>query len=143
MVIVAAIDSSERASDVLDQATELAEKFDDGVHLAHVMKQSEVIASKESDIQTGERTDMDEMRAIAREFGLKMLDGRPATVEVEVVGLIGNPADTIVRYAAEQEARYIVVSPKRQSQTGKILFGSVAQSILLNADCPVVSFTND
>jgi nucleotide-binding universal stress UspA family protein len=142
MVIVAAIDSSERASAVLDRATELAEKFDDEIHLAHVMKKSELIASKESDIQSGEPTDMDKMRAIAREFGLRMLDDRPATVEVEVVGLIGNPADAIVGYAADQEARYIVVSPKRQSQTGKILFGSVAQSILLNAHCPVVSFTN-
>ena len=44
-----------------------------------------------------------------------------------------------VAYADEQDARYIVVSPQQRSQTGKILFGSVAQSVLLNAGCPVVS----
>jgi nucleotide-binding universal stress UspA family protein len=142
MVIVAAIDSSERASKVVTQANELAEKYGDSVHIVHVMRKSEVIQSKESDIGAEETTDMDAMRTAASEVGLKMLDGRPTTVETEVNGLIGNPADEIVRYVDEQKARYVVVSPKRQSQTGKILFGSVAQSILLNASCPVVSITH-
>nr|WP_268762303.1 universal stress protein [Halorubrum saccharovorum] len=44
-----------------------------------------------------------------------------------------------MRYADERDARYIVVSPRRRSKTGKVLFGSVAQSILLNATTPVVS----
>jgi nucleotide-binding universal stress UspA family protein len=142
MVIIAAIDSSERASEVVTQANELAEKYGDSVHIVHVMGKSEVIESKESSIGAEETTDMDAMRTAASEVGLKMLDGRPTTVETEVNGLIGNPADEIVRYVDEQNARYVVVSPKRQSQTGKILFGSVAQSILLNASCPVVSITH-
>lgn len=139
MAIVAAIDSSEKSSKVVTQANELAEKYGDSVHIVHVMRKSEVIESKETNIGAEETTDMDAMRTAAREVGLNMIDGRPATVETEVRGLIGNPADEIVRYANEQSARYVVVSPKRKSQTGKILFGSVAQSILLNASCPVVS----
>lgn len=142
MVIVAAVDSSEKASRVVTQANELAEKYDDSVHIVHVMRKSEVIESKETDIGAEETTDMDAMRTAASEVGLNMLDGRPTTVETEVRGLIGNPADEIVQYVDEQNARYVIVSPKRRSQTGKMLFGSVAQSILLNVSCPVVSLTD-
>ena len=142
MVIVAAVDSSEKASKVVMQANELAEKYDDSVHIVHVMRKSEVIESKETDIGAEETTDMNVMRTAASEVGLNMLDGHPTTVETEVRGLIGNPADKIVQYADEQNARYVIVSPKRRSQTGKILFGSVAQSILLNVACPVVSLTD-
>jgi nucleotide-binding universal stress UspA family protein len=139
MVIVAAVDSSEKASKVIDQANKLAEKFGDVIHVAHVMKKSEVI---EAGLDPSETDNSAKMRATAKEVGLKKIDDHPGTVEMEVVGLVGNPADEIVEYATEQNARYIVVSPKRQSQTGKILFGSVAQSILLNASCPVVSVTD-
>lgn len=142
MVIVAAVDSSEKASKVVTQANELAEKYGDSVHIVHVMRKSEVIESKETDIGAEERTDMDAMRTAASEVGVNMLDRRPTTVETEVRGLIGNPADEIVQYVDEQNARYVIVSPKRRSQTGKILFGSVAQSILLNVSCPVVSITD-
>nr|WP_241768123.1 universal stress protein [Haloferax sp. ATB1] len=55
------------------------------------------------------------------------------------MGLVGDPAEEVTEYADEQDASYIVVSPRRRSRTGKMLFGSVAQSILLNASCPVVS----
>ena len=67
------------------------------------------------------------------------MEAHPPDAEVVAVGRIGDPASEIVSYAEEQDARYIVVSPQQRSQTGKILFGSVAQSVLLDADCPVVS----
>lgn len=142
MVVVAAIDSSEKAPKVVAQADNLAEKFGDEIRAAHVMKKSEVIESKESDIASAESPEREDLQAIARDIGQKMLDSCSTRAEMEVVGLVGNPADEIVKYAIEQDSRYIVVSPKKKSQTGKILFGSVAQSIILNADCPVVSFTD-
>jgi len=142
MVILAAIDKSERAPEVVKQADILAEKFGDEIHVAHVMKKSEVIESKKSDVGSVEAPNIDKMRATAKDVGQNILNDCSAESELEVIGLIGNPADEIVEYAREVDSRYIIVSPKRQSQTGKILFGSVAQSILLNAHCPVVSFTD-
>lgn len=142
MVILAAIDKTERAPGVVEQADRLAEKFGDDIHAAHVMKKSEVIESKESDIGNQEDAKIDHMRTTARNVGQNMLGDYSTIAELKIVGLVGNPADEIVKYARKTDSTYIVVSPKRQSQTGKILFGSVAQSILLNAHCPVVSFTD-
>jgi nucleotide-binding universal stress UspA family protein len=142
MTIVAAIDKSDRATEVVNQADTLAEKFDDEIYVVHVMKKSEVIESKELDTGSIESPDLEEMRATARNAGQNTLSDYSADSVLEFIGLIGNPADEIVDYAREVDSRYIVVSPKQQSQTGKILFGSVAQSILLNAHCPVVSFTD-
>lgn len=143
MVIVAAVDRSERATPVIEQAAVLAEKFDDPVHAVHVMKRSEVVGAQSEGANRGEISNVEEIREEAAQVATEALEAATIGVESEAVGRIGTPADEIVEYAAEQSARYIVVSPHRRSQAGKILFGSVAQSVLLNADCPVVSVRSD
>ncbi|MGQ3329815.1 MULTISPECIES: universal stress protein [Halorubrum] len=49
----------------------------------------------------------------------------------------GDPADTIVEVAAELDVDGITMSGRRRSPTGKMLFGSTTQSVLLGAGCPV------
>ncbi|MFC7187929.1 universal stress protein [Halorubrum yunnanense] len=49
----------------------------------------------------------------------------------------GEPADTIVDVAAEIDADNITMSGRHRSPTGKMLFGSTTQSVLLGADRPV------
>ena len=49
----------------------------------------------------------------------------------------GDPADTIVEVAAELDVDGITMSGRRRSPTGKMLFGSTTQSVLLAADRPV------
>lgn len=142
MVVIAAIDRSDRAQTVLSQAATLAEKFGDSIHAVHVMKRSEVVETEGESISKGEVTDLDELRDRAAAVAAEVIEDHPVGVETETVGLIGNPADEIVRYAEERDAQYVVVGPRRRSQTGKILFGSVAQDILLNAPSPVVSVMN-
>lgn len=139
MVVIAAVDRSERAPSVLEQAGILAEQFGDVVHVIHVMKRSEAIDAETASISKDDAVEIEELRAVAASVAADLLDEHPVTAETEVVGLIGDPADEIVEYAEERDARYIVVSPRKRSQTGKILFGSVAQSVLLNTSCPVVS----
>lgn len=142
MAIVAAVDKTARAEDVIKEADILAEKFDDVVHVVHVMKRSEVVEA-EGSANTEEAVSIDELRSSATEVAADLIESSNISQKSEAVGLIGSPASEVVDYAADQKARYIVVSPQRKSQTGKILFGSVAQSILLNATCPVVSLIND
>lgn len=143
MGIVAAVDTSERAPDVLSQAITLAEQFGERVHVVHVMKRSEAIEAETSSITKDDAVTIEELRATAARVATDLLDEQSVTADTEEVGLIGNPADEIVEYARQHDMRYIVVSPQKKSQTGKLLFGSVAQSILLNAPCPVVSVIND
>jgi len=61
----------------------------------------------------------------------------------EVVGRVGNPSKSVVGYADEVDARYIILGGRSRSPAGKALFGSVTQSILLSTDRPVVTVTGD
>lgn len=139
MVIVAAINHTENAEDVVEEAGILAEKFDLPVHAVHVMTRSEVVKAEEKGRNDNDFVKIDELRDRAARVSERFLDNATLPVESKPVGLIGSPGEEIVTYAEDHEARYIVVSPERRSQTGKFLFGSVAQEVLLNATCPVVS----
>lgn len=48
-----------------------------------------------------------------------------------------NPSEAIVNVAAELDADRIVMSGRKRSPAGKVLFGSVTQSVLLHTDVPV------
>jgi nucleotide-binding universal stress UspA family protein len=139
MVIVAAVDGSDRAADILKEADTLAEKFSDTIHVLHVMKRSEAIQVEEDSANPDEVVSIDELRDRASRTAAEVMDAHSTNAAAQSVGRIGDPATEVVDYAADHDVRYIVVSPKKQSATGKMLFGSVAQSILLNAQCPVVS----
>ena len=47
--------------------------------------------------------------------------------------------EDLVRLADERKADEIIIGVRRRSRVGKILFGSTAQYVILNATCPVVS----
>lgn len=47
--------------------------------------------------------------------------------------------EDIVKFAQEKNAEEIIIGVKRRSKVGKLLFGSNAQYIILNAPCPVLT----
>jgi nucleotide-binding universal stress UspA family protein len=47
--------------------------------------------------------------------------------------------EDIVKIAEEKGAEEIIIGVQRKSKVGKLLFGSTAQYIVLNAACPVVT----
>lgn len=54
-----------------------------------------------------------------------------------VVGL--EPAEHLMSVAAETDADFIVIGLRRRSPVGKLILGSNAQRILLDAPCPVLA----
>jgi nucleotide-binding universal stress UspA family protein len=87
--------------------------------------------------KTGHAVDPDRVRAHATKIAETAAGD--AGDSVKAVGLVGGAADEILSYADEHDARYVVVGPRGRSAAGKVIFGSVAQSILLDADRPVVA----
>jgi len=49
------------------------------------------------------------------------------------------PAQAILGVATETRADLIVIGVRRRSPVGKVLTGSTAQEVLLDADCPVLA----
>ncbi|UCD82651.1 MAG: universal stress protein [Desulfobacterales bacterium] len=47
--------------------------------------------------------------------------------------------EDLVRLAEENKVDEIIIGVRRRSKVGKLLFGSTAQYVILNASCPVVS----
>lgn len=139
MTVIAAVDRSERAQKAVKEAVEIAQAFDDSVHVVHVLSRSEFVELEQTEVQnTGRAIDMDRIRTHAAKLAKRVCEGVNSDVDVEYVGLVGDAADKVLDYADKQDARYVVVGPRKKSPTGKVLFGSVSQQVLLNSDCPVV-----
>ena len=49
------------------------------------------------------------------------------------------PGEDLVSFAKENGIDEIIIGVKRRSKVGKLLFGSTAQYVILNAHCPVVT----
>lgn len=62
-------------------------------------------------------------------------------VDVEVVRVEqgSDPAEAILKAAEAREASAIVIGLRHRTPVGKLILGSVAQRILLDARCPVVA----
>ena len=50
-----------------------------------------------------------------------------------------DPADDLVNVAAEVSAEIIVIGLRRRTPVGKLILGSNAQRVLLDAPCPVLA----
>ena len=74
---------------------------------------------------------LEEVRSALREVG----------VEFEVRQLVRglDPADDLVNVAKEVEADIIVIGLRRRSPVGKLILGSNAQLVLLDAPCTVLA----
>ena len=61
-----------------------------------------------------------------------------ADVEVSLAGDSGDPGDRVVAHAERVDADLIAVGGRHRSPTGKAVFGSTSQSVMLTADVPVL-----
>lgn len=137
-MILAPVDRSAKSTDILTEAAILAEAFDDEVHVLHVLSRSEFVELERTSVdETGGGLSIDSVKEVARETAQDAIES--ADIEAKSVGRMGDPKDVILQYAADNGARYIVVGTRKRSPTGKALFGSVSQSVLLNSSCPVVT----
>ena len=75
--------------------------------------------------------DLAEVRRLLEESGVRF------EVEQHVRGRDG--ADEVLAAARSQQASLLVIGLRRRTPTGKLIFGSDAQRILLDAPCPVLA----
>lgn len=138
MTIVAAVDRTEDAAKVVEEADRLAVAFDEDLHIIHVLSRSEFVSiERDSTEQSGTSIPLDEIRAAAASIAQDAAED--TTIPTETHGFIGDAADEILNHAANVDASYIVLGGRKRSPVGKAVFGSVTQSVLLSTDRPVIS----
>lgn len=138
MTIVAAIGRSNVQEKVLEEAASLGEAFDEEVQVVYVLNQSEFLDLERTAMEeSGQPVDIEKIRDVAQEIASE------ATAETDgefvPVGLVGDVSNQLVDYAEKNDVRYLVVGGRKRSPTGKALFGSTTQSVLLNSTTPVVT----
>lgn len=61
-----------------------------------------------------------------------------AGIEIQLEESSGEPAEAILREAEREDADMICVAGRKRTPTGKVLFGSVTQAVILDTERPVL-----
>lgn len=61
------------------------------------------------------------------------------TCEVHTVLASVTIAEALINFANENRVEKIIIGIRQKSKVGKLVFGSTAQELILNAPCPVIS----
>jgi nucleotide-binding universal stress UspA family protein len=64
-------------------------------------------------------------------------DNIPCETHLLIRGL--SPGEDLIQFANENEIDEIIVGVKRRSNVGKLVFGSNARYVIMEASCPVVT----
>lgn len=87
--------------------------------------------------------DFDQADAVETERQLQEVrdELKDSGVEHEIRQLVRgmDPADDLIKVAAETDADFIVIGLRRRSPVGKLILGSNAQRVLLDSPCPVLA----
>lgn len=128
MYIVAGFRPSSESRAAVDRAIEEARLRGGTVLIVHSM-------------HGGERDELEQVLDSRERFERLKADLETSGVPYELIEYArGNsPAEDLLAVARERHADLIVIGIRRRSPVGKLVLGSNAQDVLLEADCPVLA----
>ena len=128
MKLLVGYDGSNVAKEAIVQAEKYAKVLKAEVIIVHSMIGGPEVPRK--DFETAENNLSNEKN--------RLLDQKIACESIlSVRGL--EAGEDLVQLAEENKVDEIIIGVRRRSKVGKLLFGSTAQYVILNAPCPVVS----
>ena len=128
MKILVGFDGSNVAREAAELAAAHAEAFNAEILIVHSMVGGPEVPRKDFENAENE-LEYEKNQLLDKKISCKSI--------LSVRGL--GAGEDLVRLAEENNVEEIIIGVRRRSKVGKLLFGSTAQYIILNAKCPVVS----
>ena len=138
--VLLAIDGSEEAGLAAQAATELSRETGSEVHVAFVLPRPEALIGHHTYSAEVRESVLEQARSEARTF----LDGRAEQLRSEGAKVafahlrVGEPDKEIIRLSEEIGATMIVMGSRGLGAVRRALMGSVSDSVVKHAHCPVL-----
>jgi Universal stress protein UspA and related nucleotide-binding proteins len=126
MKILVGYDGSESAKEALRVARKHALEFGATV---------DVVTSMEK----GNNADEENIALLGLEWAKTEFDEKGITCRTHLLIRGVSPGEDLIEFATDNKIDEIIVGIKKHSKVGKLLMGSTAQYVILEAPCPVVS----
>jgi len=117
-----------QAENLLELALKLAQLFNATVLIATIMSEG---MEKDQDLITETKAVLEKAKT---HFDRKDI---PCETHLLIRGI--DSGDDLVNFAKENQVDEIIIGVKNRTKVGKLLLGSTAQAVVLNAPCPVVT----
>ena len=128
MKILVGYDGSRVSENVLDFAHKHAKAFKADICIMTSMEQGPEL--KKKDIDTAESR-LEKIKTLFK------ADDVPCESHASVS--FQSPGENLVEFAKNNDIDEIIIGVRKKSKVGKLMFGSTAQYVILNAPCPVVA----
>jgi nucleotide-binding universal stress UspA family protein len=128
MKILVGYDGSKVAEDTLKLAREHARVFKADIHLLTSLQQGPEL----------QKEDIEEAESRLDQLKLNF-DFDKITCETHASVTFLTPGEDLILFAENNNIDYIFIGVKKRSKVGKLMFGSTAQHVILEAPCPVVT----
>jgi len=137
--IIVGFDGSPAAEKALEQAKDLAHRYDAAIRLIHVIDWSPFEFQTHEENETQARERREQIQSDRQDlFPAVMASLEAAGIDASSDIRWGHPADMLADQAQELDAFMIVIGRVGQSRLKSLLFGSVASRTVQLADCPVL-----
>ncbi|WP_435064505.1 universal stress protein [Halobaculum sp. EA56] len=129
-------DDGERLDRLTEEAVDLASVTGARVVVAHAFETQSDVDDALDRLEGVDGTPTDVARRLEGvRRATKALEA--AGVDYDVEGVVGDPGEAVAELAERVGADRVFVGGRKRSPTGKAVFGSTAQQIILSAPCPV------
>ena len=128
MKLMVCYDGSNVAKDAIELALKLGKQLGGSVSLVR-----SISTKRANDVVSVEGIEAD------LESAGQSVSATGLAVDTHLLIRGGTAGEDLTAFANEKRTDYIIIGIKRRSKVGKMIFGSTAQYVILNAECPVIT----